>query len=142
MKTIMKAPIGFLVAVVCLAGCNGENADNNSAGNSSASVAAVKPTPKLAACPFKKTHDWKAFTEGGSLKVLGQVDLMMAGFRPDLSVRSSQGGTLALDLALQPDPGAAVANQVRYQQGGTGVNRVDIYCGGERIESVSVIHVG
>jgi hypothetical protein len=142
MKTIMKAATGFFIAALCLGGCNGENASDKAAQNAAAPAAARKPAPKLAACPFRKTHDWKAFTEGGSLKVIGRVDLMMAGFRPSLSIRSSNGGTLALDLALASDPGAAVADQVRYQQAGTGVNRVDIYCGGDSVQSVEVLHVG
>lgn len=139
---IMRAAIALFAAALFLAACGSQGSGDNADAPNSPAPTASREKPKLAPCPFKKTHDWKAFTEAGSLKVIGEVDLMMAGFKPALTFRSSQGGILALDLALASDPGAAVSSQVRYQQAGSGVNRVDIRCGGQSIQSVSVIHVG
>lgn len=99
----------------------------------------VAAGPAMPACPFRETRGWGGAIEGGRLVINGVVDLQMAGFRPALTERGASGGTLALDLALAPEPNAAVSDRVRYERsGGAGLRRGEIWCGGERIAAFDI----
>ena len=132
-------------AAFFVAGCGAGGGDASEGSGAVANAAqaeanAAAEAPALARCPFRETSDWAASREGGRVLVTGQVDLQMAGFRPTLTERSSGGGTLALDLALVPEPNAAVTERVRYESGGGGgLRRVEIWCGNERIETVDTV---
>jgi hypothetical protein len=129
---------------MALAGCGGEAPSNESAAAPAAQAAnEASAEPSLPSCPFRSTANWRGSVEGGRLLVTGQVDLMMAGFRPELSPRSGASGVLALELRLAPDPTAAVNDQVRYERSGSPSYRQgQIWCGGERIATFEVINVG
>jgi len=115
-----------------------EPAAANGAGNATGTAAAG---PTLPACPFRRTSEWVGSVEGGRMLVNGRVDVMMAGFRPELTARAgAPAGTLALDLALAPDPQAAVNDRVRYEASGS-ARRVEIWCGDERIARFDMIVV-
>lgn len=138
-----------------LAGCGsggGDEAGTNASANESASGAAAgesaQASPAAApagfqGCPFQATTDWIGSWEVGHVRVNGRVDLQMAGFRPALTERAdSGGGTLRLDLALVPEPNAAVSDAVRHERTGTPLyRRAEIWCGGERIESFDMVVV-
>ena len=146
----MRRTLSLASIAVCLAlsACGGGDAPVNeaaanetAAGNETADAGKAKA--ELPACPFRKTSGWAASLEGGRLLVTGTVDLQMAGFTPALTVRSSAPPTIALDLALKPDPTAAVSPDARYEATGhSGARNVEIWCGGERIHSIDVIVVG
>lgn len=152
----MRRQVAAITLALALAACNsggdGAGAENAAlanqaataqaaAGNEAAAEAGAGPT--LAACPFRKTRDWKASIMGGNLLVNGKVDLMMAGFKPVLTKREAAApGVVALDLALVPEPGAAVSNSARYEEKSVPrYSRAEIYCGGERIAEVAMVHV-
>ena len=139
---IAVAAAAFFVAG-CGAGGDDAAQEPDNVSNAAQAEAKAAGTPALARCPFRETSDWAASSEGGRVLVTGQVDLQMAGFRPTLTERSSGGGTLALDLALVPEPNAAVTERVRYESGGGGgLRRVEIWCGDERIEAVDTVVIG
>ena|SRR5690349_3265522 len=97
----------------------------------------------LPSCPFQEIHDLRGSIESGRLLVTGRVDLMMAGFRPQLTPRNGGPGVLALDLALVPETNAGVSDVLRYER--TGVARVprgEIWCGGRRFADFDMILVG
>ena len=139
---------------LCLAACDGGGTaagDNETAGNAAAAntTAAGADTAQadgradLPACPFRRTREWIGSVEGGRVLVNGSVDLQMAGFRPALSERpGAPAGTLALDLALVPEPNAPVADRARYERRGVpAFRRGEIWCGGERIAGFDMIVV-
>jgi hypothetical protein len=100
-----------------------------------------RTAPTMEDCPFRDTSEWVGSVESGRVLVNGRVDLMMAGFRPELTKRpGASAGTLALDLALAPDPQAAVNDRVRYEASGS-YRRGEIWCGGERIAAFDMIVV-
>ena len=141
--------IGFgLVAGLALAlgGCGGGKVDGTS--NEAAADNAIgeitetaEAGPKMPPCPFKKTESWVGSWEGGKLLVNGKVDLMMAGFKPVLTPRNgSSGSTLALDLTLVQETGAAVNDMPRYERtGAPAYRRGEIWCGGDRIAAFDMI---
>ena len=111
----------------------------NAAGSEVAETA--RAAPSMGDCPFRDTSEWVGSVESGRVLVNGRVDLMMAGFRPELSRRpGAPAGTLALDLALAPDPQAAVNDRARYEAAGS-YRRGEIWCGGERIAGFDMIMV-
>ena len=147
----MRRTFSLMSVALCLAlsACGGgSNAPANeaaaneaAAGNETADANAAGTS--LPDCPFRETSDWVGSLEGGRLLVTGTVDLQMAGFTPALTIRSSAPPTVALDLALKPDPTAAVSPEARYESTGhSGARTIEIWCGGERIQSVDVIVVG
>lgn len=127
--------------MLALAGCGG--GDGGSTGNEAAGgpvvTAAVQPSPapSLPPCPFRNTTGWSGTWEAGWMLVVGRADLMMAGFKPSLTPRpGAAAGTLALDLALRPEAGAGVDDQLRFERrGAPAYARTEIWCGGERIEA-------
>jgi hypothetical protein len=138
----MKIPARLAVlALACLAACGSETlpADEPAAANVADTTDAAE-APALAACPFRETGGWAGSVEGGRLLVTGTVDLQMAGFRPTLTPR--EGGAAAFDLALVPEPQAAVTGEVRYEaSGGIASRRGEIWCGGEKIADFDVVMV-
>ena len=143
----MKAWTAAAAAALLLAGCDSGAPDRarperNSAAEpeeTASANAAASAAPAMPTCPFRETTGWGGAIEGGRLVVNGVVDLQMAGFRPALTERSVAGGTLALDVALAPEPNAAVSDRVRYERPGTsGLRRGEIWCGGERIATFDI----
>ena len=129
-----------------LAGCGGadEAATNASeAAPANGAVATAEAKPELPPCPFQETSDWHASITGGKLLVNGQVDLLMAGFKPTLTPRQGSSGAFAFDLALVPETGAAVADRARYEASvAERHRRTEIWCGGEKIADIDVVLVG
>jgi hypothetical protein len=137
--------IALCTAFLALAACGDEPASNDQARLPPAADAANAVSTQTApACPFRSTSGWAGSVENGRLLVTGRVDLMMAGFRPQLSPRpGSAGGTLTMDLALAPAPGAPVNDRLRYEKhGAPNYRRGEIWCGGERIATFDVVVVG
>ena len=141
-----------LVLALALAGCgSGGGNQAGSAGNAAApaneaaaaNASAPASGPAIAGCPFRRTHNWIGSVEGGRVLVNGNVDLQMAGFKPALTERAGAApGTLALDLALAPEPNAAVTDLARYERRGVpAYRRGEIWCGGERIAAFDMILV-
>ena len=133
---------------LALAGCGGGEEEKAAGANAAATVsntaeAAGANGAAMPACPFRETSEWAGSTEGGRLLVTGRVDLQMAGFRPALTERAGAApGTLALDLALAPEPTAPVADVARYERSGAPrYGRGEIWCGGERIAQFDMVHV-
>ena len=133
---------------LALAGCGSGNDEEKAAGANAVAAAANEAETAdggaaMPACPFRDTSQWAGSTEGGRLLVTGQVDLQMAGFRPALTERPGAApGTLALDLALAPEPTAPVTDVARYERsGGPGYGRGEIWCGGERIAQFDMVNV-
>lgn len=143
MKVWASIAVGLL-----LAGCDPggsdraspqANAATSEADASAPADVAASAAPAMPACPFRETRGWGGAIEGGRLVVNGAVDFQMAGFRPALTERGASGGTLALDLALAPEPNAAVSDRVRYERpGAAGLRRGEIWCGGERIADFAI----
>ena len=139
---------------LALAGCGsgGPAARNEAAANGAVpadqATAAANSTAAgpgaIAGCPFHETHGWAGSVENGRLRVTGNVDLQMAGFRPGLTERAgSPAGTLVLDLALAPEPNAAITDLAVYEQAGGGAyRRGEIWCGGQRLAAFDIVHVG
>ena len=134
---------------LALAGCGGGEEEKAAGANAAAAAAnAAEPAgadggAAMPACPFRDTTEWAGSTEGGRLLVTGRVDLQMAGFRPALTERPGAApGTLALDLALAPEPTAPVADVARYERrGAPRYGRGEIWCGGGRIAQFDMVHV-
>ena len=138
--------LGFGLGLA-LAACGGGGDEkaagaNAAASAANASVQANAAEAQMPACPFRQTHRWAGSVEGGRVLVTGNVDLMMAGFRPALTPRADASpGTLALDLALAPEANAPVEDLARYEGSGGGYRRGEIWCGGERIASFDMVSV-
>lgn len=136
------------IGLFCLSACGG--GDRETAPEAPELVTNVvtpesaerpRTAPTMEDCPFRDTSEWVGSVEGGRVLVNGRVDLMMAGFRPELTKRpGASAGTLALDLALAADPQAAVNDRVRYEASGS-YRRGEIWCGGERIAAFDMIVV-
>jgi hypothetical protein len=94
-------------------------------------------TSNKGGCPFTNTRGWYAQIERNTFSVDGQVDLMMAGYKPVLKKRPSAGaGTAAFDLSLEPAPGGAVTPAAHYEEPLTqAYGKVAIYCGGQQVAS-------
>lgn len=144
--------LAVIALALGLAACDsGTGADNAALANQAATAPAEADSgsaeagtePALAACPFRKTRDWHASIMEGDLLINGKVDLMMAGFKPVLTKREAAApGAIALDLALVPETGAVVSNSARYEAKRVPrYARAEIYCGGERIAEVAMVHV-
>lgn len=130
-------------ALLALAGCGDGGAPEAEAPVENAATEAPAEQASLPDCPFRETGDWTGSIEGGRLLITGTVDLQMAGFRPALTERESSGGVVALDLALAPEPQAAVTDQARYERNGAAPARFgEIWCGGKRIARFDIIQVG
>ena len=113
-----------------------KTADADSTANQATAKAA------LPSCPFRAISDLKGSIEEGRLLVTGRVDLMMAGFRPQLTPREGAAGVLALDLALVPEANAGVSDVLRYERHGVPrLPRGEIWCGGEKIADFEVVRV-
>jgi len=120
------------------------HADEAAAANAAAAnQSAAADVGGAAACPFRRTREWVGSVERGHVRVNGYVDVQMAGFRPALTERAgSGGGTLALDLAFAPAPGEPINDHARYERtGAPSYRRTEIWCGGERIETIDMIVV-
>ena len=136
------------IGLLWLSACGGGDRETapeppEAATNAVAPELAERPrtAPTMEDCPFRDTSEWVGSVESGRVLVNGRVDLMMAGFRPELTERpGAPAGTLALDLALAPDPQAAVNDRVRYEAPGS-YRRGEIWCGGERIAAFDMIVV-
>jgi hypothetical protein len=134
-------PLLFAIAL-SLAACGSEPAPapaNDQVESEAAEAASAAAAPALPDCPFHQTGDWAGSVEGGRLLVTGTVDLQMAGFRPVLTPREGAGA--AFDLALVPEPQAAVTNEVRYE-GAPASGAGEIWCGGEKIADFDIVRVG
>jgi hypothetical protein len=145
----MRPYPAFAALLLCLAACDSGGGGVPAAENA-AEVAADRAATANAAgaallppCPFENTQRWAGSIEGGRLLVTGNVDLQMAGFRPALSERPDAApGTIALDLALTPEPNAAVTDLARYERrGAPAYRRGEIWCGGERIAGFDIVVV-
>ena len=150
----------IIAAALALAGCGtgvGEGGDAANEGAAAANEASANATADAGAanmataatgapaalgpCPFRDTSGWNGSIEGGRLQVGGQVDLMMAGMRPNLAERAGGGDTLALDLTLVPEA-QALSNRASYERtGARGYRRGEIWCGGERIADFDIIQI-
>lgn len=143
MKSAAYLPI--CVALV-LAGCSPQQEASNEAASAGAAEQQAKAEQKAAlpSCPFNRTSDWHASIENGRILVNGRVDLMMAGFRPTLTPRAQAGpGAIAFDLSLKQEEGAVVDERPRYEGSVSGrYGKAEIYCGGELIETIGVVHIG
>lgn len=141
--------LAFLLSVAaCGSGGAPAPANDAAAGPEQADAGAGTVANKgagdlLPPCPFENTTRWAGSIEGGRLLVTGNVDLQMAGFRPALTERSGGSpGTLALDLALAPEPNAAVTDLARYERSGArGYRRGEVWCGGARIAEFEIVAV-
>lgn len=153
MRHLTRGAVVALGLMVGACGAGGEEAATDNAAavaqNDAIAVAAAdaardtSPDPALPSCPFRETQGWQASVTNGELLVNGQVDMMMAGFTPTLTRREGTAGAFLLDLALVPDATAAVNDLVRYEESGVPRHpRLEIYCGGELIETVDVVLVG
>ena len=134
--------LAALALALALAACGSgtPSVDDSAAANAVQTTAAAE-APALAACPFRDTGSWAGSVEGGRLLVTGTVDLQMAGFRPTLTPRPGEGAA-AFDLALVPEPQAAVTSEVRYEaSGGVASRRGEIWCGGDKIADFDVVVV-
>lgn len=131
-----------LALCLALAACDaGAPANEAAAANEAVAANDTKAAAKaeLPPCPFRKTGDWHGWVQNGKLTIGGQVDVQMAGFKPALAVRSSAPPTVAFDLALVQEPGAAVSDRVNYERTGSpAYTRAEIWCGDEMIESFTV----
>lgn len=135
--------IAILWGAILLAGCGSEPAGQQPAApaETESEDQAKEPTVDLTAaergCPFTVTRGWYAQIENSRFSVDGQVDFQMAGYQPALKKRpSAEAGTIALDLALEAEPGAAVSPAAHYEEPlSRAYNRVQIYCGGKQVAS-------
>jgi hypothetical protein len=144
--------IAALALGLSLSGCGGGggagDADNQAApaGTTSAGAtanAAAGKAKALKGCPFRKTINWVGSVEGGYLRINGDVDLMMAGFKPQLSLQEGgPPGVTRLELALVPEPNADISSHVRLEKAGAAPNRrAEIWCSGERIAAFDMVAV-
>ena len=87
-------------------------------------------------CPFRVTKGWYAQIENTRFSVDGQVDFLMAGFRPELKKKGAEGGTVALELSLAQAAGGAVEPAAHYEEAlREPYRRVSILCGGKEVAS-------
>ena len=130
------------IAALALAACGSQpTASEPAAADKAANQ--VQAKSELPSCPFQAIQDLRGSITGGKVLVTGRVDLMMAGFKPQLTPRSGGSGTLALDLALVPEANAGVSDVLRYERTGVpAYPRGEIWCGGERLASFDMILVG
>ena len=136
------APSLALALALSLGACGADPAPppaTEQAETNAGEGAAAAERAELPACPFRQTGDWAGSVEGGRLLVTGTVDLQMAGFKPQLTRR--EGGGAAFDLALVPEPQAAVTSEVRYE-GAPASGGGEIWCGGEKIAEFGIVQVG
>ena len=147
MKFSCSAAALALFLSACGSGGGERAADgaNQAAANAAAAAnesAAAEPGG-AAACPFRRTREWVGSVERGHVRINGYVDVQMAGFRPALTERAGAApGTLALDLAFAPAPNEPINDHVRYERTGAPSYRIaEIWCGGERIETIDMIVV-
>lgn len=134
--------ISMLSCLLLLAACGSEPAaqqpsDEPAAANTAAAEAQPADITKQPGCPFQKTTGWYAQIESSRFSVDGQVDFMMAGYKPALTKRPSAApGTIALDLSLAAAPGGAVEPAAHYEEPlSRAYSRVAIFCGGEEVTS-------
>lgn len=128
---------------LALVACGSQPAADQTDEASAPATNRIEAKAELPPCPFQEIHDLKGSIEGGRLLVTGRVDLMMAGFRPQLTPRDAGSGTLALDLALVPEANAGVSDVLRYVRTGVAAYpRGEIWCGGERLATFDMILVG
>ena len=132
--------IALVSGLLLMAGCGSEPAkESQETATANQTSAATQPADitKDPGCPFQKTRGWYAQIENRRFSVDGQVDFLMAGFKPALTKRASSApGTIALDLSLQAAPGGAVEPAAHYEEPlARAYGRVVIYCGGEEIAS-------
>ena len=136
---------GFTLALAaCGPDASGEvEPADNEAATTNETVSAAGTEKALPPCPFRNTGEWRGSNEGGRLLVTGTVDLQMAGMKPALTERSdSPPGTIAFDLAITPETGAAVTPEVRYEKSGSPrYARGEIHCGGERIATFDMVNI-
>lgn len=132
----------ILTLGLLLAGCGAEPApeqQNEAAANQAAAEqkAPVDLTAKERGCPFNRTSGWYAQIENRRFSVDGEVDFMMAGYKPGLSKRAgAPSGEIALDLGLEAAPGGAVESSAHYEEPmTTAYRKVTIYCGGKEVTS-------
>ncbi|MDT9598412.1 hypothetical protein [Sphingosinicella rhizophila] len=145
----MKHLVAMLFIGLCLSGCGGSNDgadDADPAAANQATTTSGAPTEaakSLASCPFQETTDWHAYVEGGRLQVNGQVDLLMAGFKPVLTRRADASpGVVAFDLSLVQEAGAAVNDRVTFSGAGATPSRsAEIYCNDKQVAKIEVISV-
>lgn len=134
---------GILLCAFLLAGCGSEPASRQPSepvanqAESDRPKPAVDLTSKEGGCPFSTTRGWYAQIEGGTFSVDGQVDLMMAGYKPALKKRpGAAAGEAAFDLSLEAAPGAAVNAAAHYEEPlSEAYRKVTIYCGGKQVAS-------
>ncbi len=130
-------------ALLVLQGCNSEPAAEKADATSNQAANQLEAKAEMPPCPFEEIHELKGSIEGGRLLVTGRVDLMMAGFKPQLTPRPGSSGAVALDLALVPEAQAAVSDVLRYERSGVAPSpRGEIWCGGERLATFDMILVG
>lgn len=129
------------LAGLALAACGSQPTGNEaSVANTADDKAEAKAA--LPRCPFQEIQDLRGSITGGRLLVTGRVDLMMAGFKPQLTPRAGSGG-LVLDLALVPEANAVVSNELRYEHSGSPAHRQgEVWCGGQRIAGFDIVLVG
>ncbi len=132
--------MAILLGGVLLAGCGSEPAKQPEAtAAAKADAPKQEPTVDLTAkergCPFTVTRGWYAQIENSRFSVDGQVDFMMAGYKPALKKRPSAGaGTAAFDLSLEASPGTAVSPAVHYEEPlANAYGKVAIYCGDKQV---------
>ena len=132
--------IGLISGLLLLAACGSEPAaqqagEEPAATNTASAGAQPVDITKEPDCPFQKTTGWYAQIENSRFSVDGQVDFMMAGYKPALTKRPSAApGTIALDLSLAAAPGGAVEPAAHYEEPlSRAYSRVTIYCGGEEV---------
>lgn len=131
------------------AGESNETAPANEAANLAAAAPAETADAAAGAakgpqgCPFRKTTGWIGSIERGYLRVNGDVDLMMAGFKPQLTLgRGGGAGVTRLELALVPEPQADVSSHVKLERAGVAPNgRAEVWCSGERIAAFDMVVV-
>ena len=140
----MRLFFATAIAALALAACGSQPAANDSAASAdSAAANQSKAKAELPTCPFKAIQDLRGSITGGTVLVTGRVDLMMAGFKPQLTPRPGGSGALLLDLALVPEANAGVSDVLRYEAGGSpGYRRGEVWCGGRRLASFDIILVG
>jgi hypothetical protein len=141
---MMRWPVLTVAALALVAGaCNSQPASEGNVTDANKAGDAPQAKTKLPPCPFQEIHELKGSIEGGRLLVTGRVDLMMAGFKPQLTERPNGGGVLALDLALIPESQASVSDVLRYERSGVArYPRGEIWCGGQRLATFDMILVG
>ena len=145
MKFSCSAAALFLVLSACGSGGDRapDGANDAAAAKAAAAIVSAAAEPGAAASPFRRTREWVGSVERGHVRINGYVDVQMAGFRPALTERAGAGpGTLALDLAFAPAPNEPINDHVRYERTGAPSYRTaEIWCGGERIQTIDMIVV-